>query len=112
MLEGAVGETPVLPCTDKLEVEQLMDSAKSIGDALIILPYKYDRGLDLKLKYESYVYVVENENTRLCLSRARQMFGRSSRRMMRSKGKVCSSKEVVRTIVSFITLLENSERAG
>ena len=55
-----------------------------LSNIIFFLKYDFDRGLDIKLEKDSYVFVIETKDTKLTYSKVTQMFGRSSRRAQRS----------------------------
>ena len=88
----------------------MIAAGPKIVDILIFLPYDFDRGLDIKLEMDSYVFVIENERSCLTLSKVAQMFGRSSRRSQRSQGCVCVSGETMTYFSSIDDQLTSNER--
>ena len=95
---------------DSATLQAVIAAGPKIVDILIFLPYDFDRGLDIKLEKDSYVFIIENERTNITLSKVAQMFGRSSRRSQRSQGCVCVSEETMTRFSSIADTLASNER--
>ena len=48
----------------------MKQAGAEISRAVIVMKYEFDRGIDFKFRGDSYVFVVENKDTKLSESRA------------------------------------------